>query len=223
MDSILHVVLWYTNCGVGHRHLSRPWHCLSGRHLRPSAPWLHDRRPIGDSTGIDQGVLQTPLDEMGHRHHASVGIYWIDNQRRIQCLISHLAYDQVNFPQGKCIFVKRWYYNLFSMIRLDKVIDSSVGVVLTESPLKALKLTTWFSLMLHWIGCWYYSFTQSDGFGGPFLPSENDHFGINYLRAIIFALKVIAWKGPSNFPQTLRHLQFTNACVLAGLFISAYM
>jgi hypothetical protein len=109
-----------------------------------------------------------------------------------------------------------------SVVRVNDLIDSRLGPVLADNSLKAFRLTLWFTFTLHWIGCWYFSFTKTDGFGGPFLPGVYAR-SIQYLHSLLVAMKVIAWKGPSKFPQTTRHLMFMNICVLAGLFISAYM
>lgn len=113
--------------------------------------------------------------------------------------------------------------------RLYSMVDDILRPRLGASGTQAVTLALSFSLATHWIGCIYYSLTLVFGFAidnshwRPSLTVASSPVHRQYMRALIFALKVFTWKGTFTRPDTVVELSCTILIVLIGLFASAYI
>ena len=114
---------------------------------------------------------------------------------------------------------------LLAARRLNSILNKQLGLVVGHSTAKLVKLVVWFALATHCIASLYFTLCFIGGFGDGFAPDlslANSPQTQQYMSALVYALKVFAWKGPPVSPHTTIQFAFTNAMVCFGLFASAY-
>ncbi|XP_028409063.1 cyclic nucleotide-gated cation channel alpha-3-like [Dendronephthya gigantea] len=91
---------------------------------------------------------------------------------------------------------------------------------------RALKLTIYLAIIIHWFACFYFMICEYEGFGStawtyPELKGNDDRFARKYIKSLFWAALTLTTIGENESPETTLEYVFTGCTFLIGVLLFA--
>ncbi|XP_077861642.1 cyclic nucleotide-gated channel rod photoreceptor subunit alpha-like [Saccoglossus kowalevskii] len=136
-----------------------------------------------------------------------------------------LVRDHVKLNEN---YRKKFLFKLdcLSILPLGLIAQMTAGIR-TSNPnrLRALKLSLYLAVVIHWIGCFYYMLSEAEGFGTnewvyPDTPEDRKLLR-KYILCFYWSTMTLTTIGETAVPQTDIEYVFTGITFLIGVFLFA--
>ncbi|CAB3993309.1 cyclic nucleotide-gated cation channel alpha-3-like, partial [Paramuricea clavata] len=132
----------------------------------------------------------------------------------------------VNFLQDPLLSQMLRIPRLFKWHTISDMFEMSDSRTSKPYGVRALKLTIYLAIIIHWFACFYFMICEYEGLGStgwtyPELKGNDDRFIRKYIKSLFWAALTLTTIGENESPETTLEYVFTGCTFLIGVLLFA--